>query len=357
MPLSVIHGKPRSGKTCYCVSLLSQKFEDWARYEIANGQPYPRKLYTNIPLDIDAVNQHIECKVGKFVDLSDQIVLLDDEFFFDEGRHFREWWTDFEVGALIVIDEVHHYLPASVKFQQGGMRHADRFMEFVSMHGHAQQDLIFLTQHVGNVSTEVRKQIETIFEVLNVKNQVFGFWPFTIPMQDMDVVRESWDVATQVAHIKRGICTAGRIEYEKACEVFLLHPGIFKLYRSHTKSDDTFDRPSLKMGKLGSILWLCRRHAMRLGMWLLVTLTVLGMIANFMYNLPTIISSSMKTNPKTVQAKPTPTLPAPRVVEADGTVRAPVVTDPVDDGIIGFVRGGVITPRSKRSSHERHFVL
>jgi hypothetical protein len=58
MTLRAIHGKPGSGKSCYCVSLLLKQLADWVRYDREHDEPYERVLYTNIPLHIDAINDY-----------------------------------------------------------------------------------------------------------------------------------------------------------------------------------------------------------------------------------------------------------------------------------------------------------
>ena len=81
MSLKVVHGKPGSGKTCYVVSLLYEMLLDWARYLLKHDEAYSRKLYTNIPLDVDAINEAASKELGTEIDFSEQIVILDDSFF------------------------------------------------------------------------------------------------------------------------------------------------------------------------------------------------------------------------------------------------------------------------------------
>lgn len=149
MTLRAIHGKPGSGKSCYCVSLIVKQLADWVRYDLDHDEPYERVLYTNIPLHIDKINEHLSKELCiKDVDVSEHIEVLDDTFFRDGSGDYREWWNDFPEGAFIIIDEVHHYLPASVKRKKGGQDYADKFTNYVSMHRHKQHDIILLSQHV-----------------------------------------------------------------------------------------------------------------------------------------------------------------------------------------------------------------
>lgn len=340
MSVKVIHGKPGSGKTCYCVSLLVSMFCDWARYENEKSEPYPGKLYTNIPLDIEAINAHLTDELGFEADLSESIEILGDDFFRNENGDYCEWWEKFDPAAYIVIDEVHYYLPASIKRQKGGQQLSDKFSQYISTHRKKQHEIVFITQHVNKISAEVRKDVETLLEVLNVKNRILGIWPFTIPMSDIDVVRESFGMQSQLSHIRRGVFDARSITYDKNCEVFLLRPWLFELYRSHSETGESFDRPSLKLGKAGAILWFCRRHVLRLTVSAVICVTVLNIALSILGSLPTIFMG------KTLQKKPAVSAPNAEefpitVHDGHGEIKP---HESGDTEIIGFVRGGVITP-------------
>lgn len=342
MTLRFIHGKPGSGKSCYCVSLLVNMLGDWARYKIDHGESYPRILFTNIPLYVEEINKYLSREIGQEVDLSAQIELLDEDFFWNEKREYRDWWEDFPEKSFAVIDEVHHYLPSSLKTRAKGKECADKFMEFISMHRHKQMDLILMSQHIDKVNSEAKKDIQEVYEVLNVKSATVGFWPFTVPMSDIDVVRESWGMPVQMAHIRRDICESKSRKKDKNYDVFILRPALFKLYRSHTLSEEALDRPSLKLGRIGSIMWFLRRHTLRLGFWSIVVVSGFFSIRNLMSEFPNMLVKSMIPTPaKTVVSKEsTVSTTVPHMVIADNSV-----AHVVDDQIIGFVKGGVITPK------------
>ncbi len=346
MGARAIEGKPGSGKSCYAVHLLMILLSDWARYKKTEGKEYPRQLYTNIPLDIESVNKYLSQELGFDVDLSSQIVLLDDAFFRDENGEFCEWWEKFPEAAYIVIDEFQFLLSSTSKKDTAGKDHTEKFMLYISKHRHRQHDILLLSQSIKNISVEARRQLEVIYAVLNIKNTTIGRWPFSLPMADVDIVRESWGLPQQMAHIRRGVCEQEKIVYEKHPEVFVLQPALFRLYKSVTMASEVLDRPSLKLGKLGSIFWLIRRHGMRLLIATAVSVTLLFCFMNFVRNLPTTLVAALQ--PKVTENQPVPPKEAEFIVTQSGgdtAVRAPVVADPVDDGIIGFVRGGVITPR------------
>lgn len=348
MSLRVIHGKPGSGKTCYVVHLLFIMFLDWARYMLEHGEPMPRKLYTNIPLYVDRINEKLSDEIGTKVDLSEGIVTLEPSFFQgDRPGEYREWWNDFGTGGFIVIDEVHHYLPASLKKKAGGLDFAEKFTQYVSMHRHNQHDIILLSQHVDNVNVEVKKQIETIYEVLNLKSQKLP-WPISIPLSDIDVVREAWGCPQQLAHIRRGVMEARRIVYDKDYDTFVLRPFLFEMYRSHTKSDEALDRPSLKLGRIGSLVWLARRHALRLVSIVIVFVTLFFMAKSFITEFPKALVSGLvsKTPQVGVSSSPSSATPEASAHGEPGHIcNDNHVVYAENDVVIGLLTGGVITVR------------
>ena len=358
MSLRFIHGKPGSGKSCYCVSLIVKMLSDWARYKIKEGEAYPRTLFTNIPLHVEAVNRYLSAEIGRSVDVSEHIELLEEEFFRDSHGGFRDWWEDFPEKSFVVIDEVQFHLPASLKRKSKGQEHSDKMMEFVSTHRHKQMDLILMSQHIDNISVEVKRQIETSYEVLNVKSGTVGIWPFVFPMADIDVVRESWGLPVQMAHIRRDVHESKRKTADKNFEVFVLTPALFKLYRSHTKSAESLDRPSLRLGRIGSLVWFARRHAFRIGFWAIMLVSGFFGIRNVLSELPrTLVESLISKQPpaSTVRAGVASTaalIPASSIhslgCECGRNVLSSTMaaaSPEADDKIIGFVRGGVITSK------------
>lgn len=354
MTLKAIHGKPGSGKTCYLVFLLMKLLADWAKYGHDHGELYPRVLYTNVPLNIEAVNDYLTKELGFEVDITEQIVLLDDSFFRNENGDYKEWWEDFPEGAFIVIDEVHHYLPASMKRKKGGQDYSDKFTNYVSMHRHRQHDIILLSQHIDNVSVEVKKQIDTVYEVLNVKNRTIGIFPFTVQMTDIDAVREAWGFPVQMAHIKKGVCEARKVVYDKNYDVFILVPSLFALYRSHTKSDEALDRPSLKLGRIGSLIWFARRYCFKFIFSVFVIVSGVMIARSMFTTLPVALvnglSSGLNADAKTQQNtdfSAQTVKPAPTSLEKKHHGDSPAVSVPAisDDAVSGFIVNGVITSK------------
>ncbi|MDR0337399.1 MAG: zonular occludens toxin domain-containing protein, partial [Planctomycetaceae bacterium] len=320
------------------------------------------------PLDIDEINRYLTNILGTEIDLSEQLEIIDETFFCDKNKVYRNWWEEFTDAAFVVIDEVHHFLPANLKSDKAGKTLAKEFTNYVSTHRHRQHDLIFLTQHLNNITPEVKRMAEVIYEVLNVKNMSLGIWPFIVQMSDIDTVREAWGYPVQLAHIKRGVCSANSVEYDKACEQFVLSPSLFGMYRSHTLSGESFDRPSLKLGKIGSLFWLFRKYFFKFAMYaiVLVTLFIVGRKA-FM-GLPDTLSRALVGGmpvkvESTVQSDVS--LPTKATVSGDphghhihidseGLLEPlPEFFDPTTDDIVGFLPGGVITKKGilKQNDH------
>ncbi len=354
MPVQAITGLPGSGKSCYAMRLMYNLFLDWARYEKKHKKPFERKLYTNIPLKIEAINKTASKDLGFDVDLSYSIVPLEEDFFVTENGEARAWWEDFELGSFVIVDEVQNLLPAQQNSDKQAKELRKSFMQYVSMHRHKQQDLIFMSQSITNVSTDIRKMIAVIYDVINVKDLKFGpFWPFQIPMADLDVVKEAWGMSTQFAHVKRGRQEGNKFVYDKNCEMFLMTPFLFDMYKSHTKSGDEVqsDRPSLKLGKIGSLLWLARRHGFRLGIATSVIYVALSTGMSTLKAMPTIVMEAVKgTAPEfsDKNAVSTPNRDAFSVTSISPPLVAAPLSEakmPAEDIITGMLKGAVITPR------------
>ncbi len=346
MTVQAITGLPGSGKSCYAMKLMYDKFLDWARYEKKHGRAFERKLYTNIPLRVEAINETASKELGHEVDLSRQIVPLEESFFVQDGEPWA-WWESFDSGSFVIIDEVQNLLPAQQNSDKNAKSLRKSFMQYVSMHRHKQQDLIFMSQAIANVSTDIRKMIAVIYDVINIKDTKFGpFWPYQIPMSDIDVVKEAWGFSQQFAHIKRGRQEGGRFVYDKNCEMFLMTPFLFKMYKSHTKSDESTDRPSLKLGKIGSLLWLIRRHGLRIGMATIILSVVLYSGWNTLKAMPTIVMEVVSgAAPEFSDGNKSASVPA--AVPATVPVTAAPLPQTVlqNDTVTGLLKGGVITPR------------
>ena len=257
MSLSVIFGKPGAGKSYFAVLKITQYLEDFCRYELTNGTEHERKIYTNLPMKDDAINEYISDRLGHNVEASKYIKTLDEDFFVEKSASGQikkiDWWEKIPNGALIIIDEVQHYLSSSK--DEGGAYLKD-FQLYISTHRHRQHDLIFLTQHTDNINKVCLNMAADAYHVINIKGRVLPF--LGIPFADIDVVKEAFGYNQQYANILYGNYIGRAFKAESTLHI-LLKPEIYGLYRSHN-TDEASDRPSLKMSKIGAILWFLRRH-------------------------------------------------------------------------------------------------
>lgn len=334
-----IQGLPGSGKTCYAVYLMMLVLADWARQIHKSGKPYGRVMYTNIPLHMEAVNDYLSSECGFEVDMTDYVVILDDDFFVTENGDPREWWEDFPEFAYLVIDEFQKYLSSSSRYKKGGVNFTDKFMKYIAMHRHRGHDILLLSQSVKNISCDARRQVEVMYTVLNIKQMNFGIFPFTVPMADIDQVRQSWGMEAQFARIQRHILEGEKFVPQKGVEIYVLRPKIFRLYQSETMLSEHQEKPVLDMSRTESILWLCRRHLFRWCIWGTIAFVVLQGGCTMVRTVPKALSGMNLTGKKD---------PKPEKEETTSTVvhdhKEPETTQE-NDKIIGFVRGGVITPR------------
>lgn len=357
MTLSLIVGKPGSGKSYFAVSRIIQDLEDWARYELEHEKPFDRTLWTNIPLDVEEICIYLSEKLDAKIDATPYVNVLDDSFFQEDDGHKVEWWEKFPPGALIVIDEVHHYLGEEQTYSRDTYR--QHFRDYVSMHRHKQHDIMFLTQSTENLMPTVLRMAEDAYIISNLKSMSWP-WPISIPMGDVFVVKEAWGNKNQFIRVIRGTYLGRALHKENVTNQLLLNT-IFRLYRSHTKSDTASDRPSMQLTRIGSLIWFTRRHAWHLILKAAVLFFVLYIGWNILNSIPKAIQAAFGgLNPATTETKPAdpppaapaaapPILPVAVAPPVGGPVRVSIPFElshnKTDDKIQGFLPSSVITDR------------
>jgi len=95
--LSIIAGKPGSGKSYHMTMLLVDMLTDWARYELKHGEPFDSSIWINIKMLEEGLNELVSKRVGQEVDVWKYIHYCDDSFFNDPECTF--WWTKFPAKA------------------------------------------------------------------------------------------------------------------------------------------------------------------------------------------------------------------------------------------------------------------
>lgn len=293
MAISLIIGKPGSGKSYYAVSKIAESMCDWARYEEQEGEHFGRKLYTNLKLDIDAISAYVTVRTGHDFEAADYIVLVGDEFFYRQEGEKRvpcEWWEQIENRALIVIDEVHQYIPVA---GTGTKNYMQLWTEYIATHRHREQDIILITQHTDTIHKSVLCMAEGAYHVVNVKAKTIPF--LRIPFADLDVVKEAFGCNRQLATVLYGNYLGKSFKAQSEFNI-VLSPAIFALYQSHMLSGGGQDRPSLKLSKIGALFWFARRHAWHLGIKAGCVFLVLGGLYYGMAYMPVHLSKILVTS-------------------------------------------------------------
>ncbi len=205
MAISFINGKPGSGKTLYAVMLIIR--------ELLFGN---RIVVTNVPLKLGRLNEYLQqVAPGRNIPLfgpNRRLILLDDN---DQARELyvkysqeyygttdpdererifqryeqsiktmsvteeaREFWKhrslpgrrfEEDTGALIVLDELHIHFNAR-KWAQTG----DACLHYLSQHRKFGDDLICITQALGNVDKQFRSVAEDFTMIINESKRKFG---------------------------------------------------------------------------------------------------------------------------------------------------------------------------------------
>jgi hypothetical protein len=299
--LTIIAGKPGSGKTYHMMSVLVDKLVDFANYELKHGEKFVSSIWTNIPVHIDGMNETVSSRVGKKVDITDYIHFCNEDFFQDENCVY--WWQKFPEKSLIVVDEVHHYLGRSVEY--GSIELETELINFLSTHRHSHQEIYFLTQHTDQFCSQILGIAEQLFEVVNAKNMQLPF-PLSLPMSDIDEVLRSFGIKNQYYQLNIGAYRGKAVKWSGASVRHLMTEEIFRVYQSHMKSDDTDDHPSLQRSRLEALLWFCKRHYWHLVPKAVVAAGLVFYVPGFLFSLPEkFIGGAVRVNSAAVSKEKT----------------------------------------------------
>jgi hypothetical protein len=286
--LTIIAGKPGSGKTYHMMSLLTDNLTDWVRYENKHNKPFESTVQTNIMINIEGLNETISKRIGKETDVSQYINYCDEKFFRDENCVF--WWNKFPSKSLIVIDEVHQYLGKTVEY--GSLDVEAELINFLSTHRHGQQELYFLTQHIDQFANQILGIADVLLEIVNVKSLHIPF-PISVPMSDIDEVKRAFGINTQYYQANVGNFRGKAVKWSGATTRHLMSQEIYKVYKSHTKSNESSDRPSLDMSPIEGLIWFARRHWWHLVPKLAGVVSLPFLIVWMMHGIPSMLSAAI----------------------------------------------------------------
>lgn len=296
--LSIICGKPGSGKTYHMSTLLVDMLTDWMRFELKNGTSFDSSIWTNIVFKLDGLNETISKRVGKDVDVSHYIHVCDDEFFHDDANVY--WWKKFPPRSVIIIDEVHFYLGKKVEY--GSLDLEQELINWISTHRHGQQEIYFLSQHTDQFANQVLGIADKLVEIVNVKSLELPF-PISVPMADVDELKRAFGITTQYYQANIGNFRGKAVKWNGAVHRHLMSEDIFRVYKSHDAGVEESDRPQLKMSRLEGVLWFARRHAWHLVPKALCVPVLIFVVIPMLFNLPTLFADSMSGGKKDARSK------------------------------------------------------
>ena len=259
MPLTIIAGKPGSGKTYHMATLLVDMLTDWARHELKEGKEYDSSIWTNIKFNEEGLNAAVSKRIGKEVDVWKYMNFCDEDFFKDPMKVY--WWEKFPAKAVVIIDEVHFYLGR--KFEYGSIDLEQELINWISTHRHTQQALYFISQHTDQFASQVLGVADSLFEIVNMKSLFLPF-PISVPMSDLDELKRSFGITTQYYQCNVGLFRGKAVRWTGGSQRNLMLPEVFRVYQSHDAGFESSDRPSLKMNGLEGSLWFFRRHGWHL---------------------------------------------------------------------------------------------
>ena len=318
MTIKIIYGKPGSGKSYHAVKVMADILCDWARVERKKGERYPQRLYTNLPINRDAMKAYVEKEIGFEFDVDYYLVSLDDKFFrrpeykldncgckiMEDGKPVMSyWWNDLPDDLLIVIDEIHRFLGKEYAYVRP-LEESAALRDYMGMHRHHRHDWILLTQDKGQIARDVLRMSEQAIHVFNAKSMTLGF-PISIPGEDIETLLKGFGVTRQLYRVRVGTYSGNRVVFDGTTSAFVMTPEIFALYTSNTlaasKVDIVGDRALPFDGKIGAVLWFAKRHVPHLAFKFIGGILLVVAFVEIVPNLPAILVNSSKKTSKPIK--------------------------------------------------------
>jgi hypothetical protein len=296
--LSIIAGKPGSGKTYHMSTLLVDMLTDWVRYELKHAEPYDSSVWTNIVFNESGLNETISNRIGKDVDAWKYMNYCDNEFFNDPMKIY--WWQKFPPKSVIIIDEVHFHLGKKVEY--GSLDLETELINWISTHRHGQQEIYFLSQHTDQFANQVLGIAELLLEIVNLKTLILPF-PFNVPMSDLDELKRSLGIRTQYYQANVGNFRGKAVKWSGSAQRHLMGQDIFRVYQSHDTGVEASDRPSLKMTPFEGLMWFARKHAWHLVPKFGVILSLPFVVPYVLLSLPDVLVAGMMSPSAVVKSE------------------------------------------------------
>lgn len=171
MAIHFVSGKPGHGKTLYCVGKIVRTLIQTER-----------RIVTNVPLNLERLNEYIQEKFPKADPLlHERVVLLDEEqtkeFWLvgsgleSKNRSYDPNENDWRsgLGILYVLDEIHIHFNA-----REWMKTGKDCLHYLSQHRKLNDDILCITQSIGNVDKQFRSVAEDFSVMRNEYSAKFG---------------------------------------------------------------------------------------------------------------------------------------------------------------------------------------
>lgn len=255
--ISIVVGKPGSGKSYYVVSKLCEQLE-----EMLIGLRDRRKVVTNLSLQKSELVKYLSDRhkkidisvIEELVNSSVRVLELHDlqynRDYVEDGEEYQKrvagkvidliaptsrafWWNRLEQESLIVIDEFQRYVSSS-----GESTESERqsLIDFFSTHRHKAQDWILLSQNLMSISIDVRRVTEEVSTILNAKSVIIPF-PVNIPLRDVQFLLYAFGKYNQVFRVKTAqLLNSNRLSKDDVLqEVVKTEAAVFKCYQTRTR--------------------------------------------------------------------------------------------------------------------------
>lgn len=178
MAIKAISGKPGGGKSMFATKLIIE--------ELVHGS---RCVVTNLPLRLPELNAYLQEKYPeKTINLFERVFMLDDDqagqFWLHRGPESSGVFvleketgkmtytvSGKPAGVMFVIDEIHNYFNA-----REWMKTGKGALYYLSQHRKLGDDVIWVTQSIGNVDKQFRSMTQDYTYIRNLGKERFGFF-------------------------------------------------------------------------------------------------------------------------------------------------------------------------------------
>jgi hypothetical protein len=256
MSITAVTGKPGSGKSYHVVNdKVLGTLKNWASYERKKGEKFPRMLYHNLTLNLEAIEKEVNLFKKKKIDIRNYVCEL-------QEHEVGEFWRHTPDDCLIIVDELHQQWSSI-----DSKKEIKEFIDYTSLHRHRGHDVIMITQSLENVPTQVKLMAESIEDVVNAK--MHRIPKLNIPIGDILQLASAFDIEYQVYKVRYGSTVNRSLKWEDGSAIHWMKADGFKLYQSYAQHGDHGgdfkavgggDRSEHLTGKADAVWWFSKNH-------------------------------------------------------------------------------------------------